>query len=69
VVRDLTKTEVSDLLHDLRGSTAALSGFVQALREEAADKLDAESLSYLERIERNVRKIESRLDVVRALAE
>ena len=69
MVRALSKAEVSDLVHDLRGSAAALSGFVQALREEASDKLDAEGLSYLERIERNVRRIETRLDDVRALAE
>jgi light-regulated signal transduction histidine kinase (bacteriophytochrome) len=48
--------------HDLRAPLRAISGFAQALREDAGDKLDAESLRYLDLIQDNAHRMGKLID-------
>lgn len=53
-----TSPEVLGILHDMRSSLAAASGFVQCLREEP---LTTEGKELLERVQRNLEKMDARL--------
>ncbi|MGQ0536192.1 MAG: hypothetical protein ACT4PT_08980 [Methanobacteriota archaeon] len=54
--------EVRGLLHDLRNHLAAAHGYVQVVIEEHGDAIDEDGRAALERAQKNLVAMESRLD-------
>lgn len=63
-MKALSPEEVSALIHDVRGSVAAAHGFLAALREETGEALTPEARSYVDRVERNLRTIEAKIEAL-----